>query len=61
MQKFDYRSLHSKRITFYHNHLVPKYKDDEFEWGGVFAMNPDRITLSEEEYKKLIDIIKENL
>ncbi len=44
-----------------HFHLVPKYKDDEFEWGGVFAMNPERITLSEEEYKKLIDIIKENL
>lgn len=24
-----------------HFHLCPKYKD-EFEWGGVFLMNPDK-------------------
>ena len=28
-------------------HLVPKYEDDPFEWGGVFAMNPDRKYLTE--------------
>ncbi|NLZ80337.1 MAG: HIT family protein [Clostridiales bacterium] len=43
-----------------HFHLVPKYKD-EFEWGGVFAMNPDQVYLSEEEYNQIIEIIKVNL
>ena len=43
-----------------HFHLVPKYKDD-FEWGGVFAMNPQRVTLSDGEYSELINQIKENL
>ena len=43
-----------------HFHLVPKYKD-EYEWGGVFAMNPGEKTLSEEEYQSLIEKIKENL
>ncbi|MGL5315141.1 MAG: HIT family protein [Peptostreptococcaceae bacterium] len=43
-----------------HFHLVPKYSD-EFEWGGTFAMNPERVTLSDEEYKVLINQIKENL
>jgi len=44
-----------------HFHLVPKYEDDEFEWGGVFQMNPQRVTLSDDEYKELIETIKANL
>lgn len=43
-----------------HFHLVPKYTD-EFEWGTTFAMNPERVTLTDEEYQELIDLIKENL
>ena len=43
-----------------HFHLVPKYKD-EFEWGGVFQMNPQKVTLTDEEYKELIQKIKDNL
>ncbi|QJA08919.1 HIT family protein [Romboutsia sp. CE17] len=43
-----------------HFHLVPKYTD-EFEWGTTFAMNPERVTLKDEEYQELIDLIKENL
>lgn len=43
-----------------HVHLVPKYKDG-FEWGGVFAMNPDQKYLSEEEYAEMIGKIKEAL
>jgi len=43
-----------------HFHLVPKYKD-EFEWGGVFAMNPEKTFLSNQEYDILIQKIKENL
>lgn len=37
-----------------HFHLVPKYADDPFEWGGVFAMNPKRTYLKDEEYADMI-------
>ena len=40
-----------------HFHLVPKYKD-QFEWGGVFQMDPKRTTLTQEEYAQLISKIK---
>lgn len=40
-----------------HFHLVPKYKDD-YEWGGVFAMNPQEVFLTDEEYGELIEQIK---
>lgn len=43
-----------------HVHLVPKYKDG-FEWGGVFQMNPGKKYLSEDEYRSIIEKIKENL
>jgi diadenosine tetraphosphate (Ap4A) HIT family hydrolase len=43
-----------------HFHLVPKY-EGEFEWGGVFAMDPQRVTLTDAEYDALIDAIKANL
>lgn len=43
-----------------HFHLVPKYKDG-FEWGTVFAMNPEKVFLSEDEYKEIMDKIVENL
>lgn len=35
--------------------------ENEFEWGGVFEMNPQRVTLSDEEYAEIIEKIKENL
>lgn len=44
-----------------HFHLVPKYKEDSFEWGDVFAMNPHRTELSEEEYQEIISKIKEKM
>lgn len=43
-----------------HFHLVPKYKD-QFEWGGVFAMNPGQRYLSEEEYDQMIEQIRASL
>ena len=64
-----HRAFHPEKINYgaygdtgchLHFHLVPKYKDD-FEWGGVFAMNPGRVTLSDAEYTALIDEIKKNL
>ena len=43
-----------------HMHLVPKYKD-QFEWGGVFAMNPGQRYLSDEEYDQMIEQIRASL
>ncbi len=43
-----------------HFHLVPKYTD-EYEWGGVFAMNPQQKFLSDEEYTALIEEIKKSI
>jgi diadenosine tetraphosphate (Ap4A) HIT family hydrolase len=43
-----------------HFHLVPKYRDG-FEWGGVFAMNPQKTLLKDEEYAELIRMFKEKL
>ena len=43
-----------------HFHLVPKYKD-EYEWGGVFAMNPGLKKLTDEEYAEMIEKIKAHL
>lgn len=44
-----------------HFHLVPKYADDAFEWGGVFAMNPKRTYLSDAEYEAMIAEIRAKL
>ena len=43
-----------------HFHLVPKYRDG-FEWGGVLAMNPKAVTLTQAEYDKMIGMIRERL
>ena len=37
-----------------HFHLVPKYADDDFEWGGVFEMNPKRTYLEPEAYDRMV-------
>ena len=44
-----------------HFHLVPKYADDAFEWGGTFAMDPKRTYLSDAEYAELVATIKAEL
>ena len=36
-------------------------EEDPFEWGGVFAMNPDRKYLTDAEYDEMIEKIKANL
>ena len=43
-----------------HFHLVPKYKD-QFEWNGVFQMNPEKTFLSDAEYAGIIQKIKAEL
>ena len=37
-----------------HFHLVPKY-EGEYEWGGVFEMNPKQNFLTEEEYAEIVE------
>ena len=43
-----------------HMHLVPKYRDG-FEWGGVFEMNPGKVTLTEAEYADMAEKLKKAL
>ena len=43
-----------------HFHLVPKY-EGEFEYGGVFAMNPGKTFLTDAQYAEMIEKIKANL
>lgn len=43
-----------------HFHLVPKYKD-QAEWASTFAMNPEKVFLTQPEYDALIAKIKANL
>ena len=43
-----------------HIHLVPKYRDG-FEWGGVFEMNPGKVTLTEAEYADMAEKLKKAL
>ena len=64
-----HRAFHPDKINYgaygdtgchLHFHLVPKYRD-EFEWGGVFAMNPGKTLLTDEQYAEMIEKIKANL
>ena len=42
-----------------HMHLVPKYRD-EFEWGGTFAMDPDKKKITDDtELEKIAAPIRE--
>lgn len=43
-----------------HMHIVPKYNGGD-EWGGTFAMNPDKVYLTDEEYEKMAEAIREAL
>lgn len=40
-----------------HFHLVPKYQD-QFEWGGVFQMDPKKAVLSQKKYEEMIGQIR---
>lgn len=43
-----------------HMHLVPKY-EGQAEWGGVFAMNPGEVLLSDAEYEEIAEKIRQAL
>ena len=57
--KINY-GAYSDTLPHLHFHIVPKY-ENEYSWGGVFEMNPQKTYPSDEEYSKRIKLIKENL
>ncbi len=57
--KINYGAFADK-LSHLHFHLVPKYSDG-YNFGGVIEMNPQKTYLTEDDYKKTIDMIKRNL
>lgn len=57
--KINYGS-YADTISHLHMHIVPKYKDC-YGFGGVFEMNPQKITLTDTEYDELIQKIRTEL
>ncbi|MFR9166956.1 MAG: HIT family protein [Dysgonomonas sp.] len=57
--KINY-GAYSDKLAHLHIHLVPKYKDGT-DFGGVFAMNPQKVYLSDDGYMELVNKIKNNL
>lgn len=57
--KINYGS-YGDMISHLHVHIVPKYKDG-YGFGGIFEMNPQKVTLSEEAYAEMIEKIKKEL
>lgn len=43
-----------------HFHIVPKYEGGD-EWGGVFQMNPGKVTLTDEEYEEMAAALRKAL
>lgn len=64
-----HKAFHPKKVNYgaygdtgchLHFHLVPKY-EGEYEYGGVFAMNPGLTKLTDEQYAEMIAKIKAEL
>lgn len=53
--KINY-GAYSDTLPHLHFHLVPKY-EGEFEFGGVFQMNPQKVYLTDSEYSTIISKI----
>jgi Diadenosine tetraphosphate (Ap4A) hydrolase and other HIT family hydrolases len=54
-EKMNY-GAYSDKLPHLHMHLVPKY-EDEFEFGGIFEMNPQKVYLTDDEYNTVIEKI----
>lgn len=57
--KINY-GAYADTISHLHIHVVPKYEGG-YSFGGVFEMNPQKITLSDAAYLEVIEKIKANL
>jgi len=54
--KINY-GAYADTISHLHMHVVPKYVDG-YGFGGVFEMNPQKVTLSDAEYAEVVEKIK---
>ena len=57
--KINY-GAYSDKLPHLHIHLVPKYIDGT-DYGSIFAMNPQKVYLSDAEYTEMINLIKARL
>lgn len=57
--KINY-GVYSDKLPHLHFHLVPKY-EGEFEFGGIFEMNPQKVYMSDDEYAAIIEKIAKEL
>ncbi len=57
--KINY-GAYSDKLPHLHIHLVPKYIDGT-DYGSIFAMNPQKVYLSDIEYTEMINLIKARL
>ncbi len=55
-QKINY-AIYGDIVSHVHFHIVPKYRDG-YEWGGAFTDDGERLILSDEENKNMINEIK---
>ena len=54
--KNAFKEYSSKTLEYvYLNGIYDEKYKDEYEWGGVFAMNPGVKTLSDEEYQDMVE------
>ena len=57
--KINY-GAYADTISHLHFHVVPKYKDG-YGFGGIFEMNPQKVSLSDAKYAEIIEKIKAEL
>ena len=57
--KINYGS-YADKMQHLHIHVVPKYEGGA-GWGSPFEMNPQKVYLSDDEYKKMIEELKKLL
>lgn len=57
--KINY-GAYADTISHLHFHIVPKYKDG-YGFGGVFEMNPNKVTLTDAEYTDMVEKISNNI
>lgn len=58
-EKINY-GAYADKLSHLHFHLVPKYVDG-LDYGGTFQMNPQKVYLTEDEYRKMIEAIRASL
>jgi len=58
-EKINY-GAYSDKLSHLHFHLAPKYVDGP-DYGGTFQMNPGKVYLTDEEYAKMADDLRNAL